>query len=165
MSRRQLSLDYGRRKLPGAPPGGFSLVDARDVAAAMIGAVEKGVRGERCIVAGQALTMSELVSAYERVTGIPAPPWRIPVPLMLLLAVANEGYARLTGRPVLISLGSTRLLLREKDRRRFDSSRSERELGVVFRPLEETLVDEIAWYRRNGWLSPKESEESYNEKS
>jgi dihydroflavonol-4-reductase len=164
-SAGQFTLDYVRRKLPGIPPGGFSLVDARDVAAAMIAAAEKGVRGERYIVGGQTLTMSELVSAYERVTGIPAPRWKIPASLLLLLALANEGYARLTGRPVLISLASARLLLREKDRQSFDSSRSERELGVVFRPVEETLVDEIAWYRRNGWLPPKENEESYNEKS
>jgi nucleoside-diphosphate-sugar epimerase len=157
-SAGQFTLDYIRRKLPGIPPGGFSLVDARDVAAAIIAAAEKGVRGERYIAAGQALTMSELVSAYERVTGIPAPRLKIPGLLMLLLALANEGYARLTGRPVLISLASIRLMLREKDRLRFDSSRSERELGVVFRPVEETLADEIAWYRRKGWLPPKEKE-------
>jgi dihydroflavonol-4-reductase len=157
-SAGQFTLDYMKRKLPGIPPGGFSLVDARDVAVATIAAAEKGVRGERYIAAGQTVTMSDLVSAYERVTGIPAPRWKIPAALMLLLALANEGYARLTGRPVLISLAGIRLMLREKDRSHFDSSRTERELGVAFRPVEETLADEIAWYRRNGWLPAKENQ-------
>jgi dihydroflavonol-4-reductase len=44
------------------------------------------------------------------------------------------------------------MILRERDRRHFDSSKAERELCVVFRPVEETLADEVAWYRRNGWL-------------
>lgn len=149
-SARQFTLDYVNRKLPGVPPGGFSLVDARDVAAA-----EKGGRGERYLAAGRTLRMPELVAAYEKVTGIPAPRRKISVPLMLTLAFVNEAYARLTGRPVLISLATARLMLREKDRRQFDSSHTERELGVAFRPVEETLADEIAWCRRTGWLAAK----------
>jgi dihydroflavonol-4-reductase len=30
-----------------------------------------------------------------------------------------------------------------------DSSRAVRELGATFRPFEDTLRDEVAWYRRD----------------
>jgi dihydroflavonol-4-reductase len=34
----------------------------------------------------------------------------------------------------------------------FDHSKSKRELGLEFRPIETTLRDEIAWYRVHGYL-------------
>jgi hypothetical protein len=40
----------------------------------------------------------------------------------------------------------------EAGRTRFDHTKSERELGVTFRPVEQTLADEVQWYRDNGWL-------------
>jgi len=41
----------------------------------------------------------------------------------------------------------------EAGRTQFDHSKSQAELGLSFRPLEETLRDEIAGYRDNGWLN------------
>jgi hypothetical protein len=55
---------------------------------------------------------------------------------------------------VLISLASVRLLARENERSRFNHAKTERELGVHFRPFDETLTDEIAWYRDHGDLPP-----------
>jgi dihydroflavonol-4-reductase len=31
-------------------------------------------------------------------------------------------------------------------------AKSEREIGISFRPFEETLADEVAWYRKHGEL-------------
>jgi dihydroflavonol-4-reductase len=53
---------------------------------------------------------------------------------------------------VLLGLATVRLVAREAERTRFDHARSARELGLTFRPVEETLRDEVAWYRANGWL-------------
>jgi dihydroflavonol-4-reductase len=47
-----------------------------------------------------------------------------------------------------------RLMLREADHTHFDHAKSERELDLTFRPIEQTLADEVAWYRANGWLEP-----------
>lgn len=43
----QLVLDYLNQKMPGILDGGTCVVDARDVAQAMINAVERGKSGER----------------------------------------------------------------------------------------------------------------------
>src|SRR6266704_3498558 len=65
--------------------------------------------------------------------------------------------ARISGRPALISLATVRLMVRERDRTRFDHRKSEQALGIRFRPVEETLRDTIAWYRENGWLKNEPS--------
>jgi dihydroflavonol-4-reductase len=77
---------------------------------------------------------------------------RLPMWLLFAIATGYEAYARITGRPVLISLASVRLLARENERSRFDHAKTERELGVSFRPFEETVADVIAWYRDHGDL-------------
>jgi nucleoside-diphosphate-sugar epimerase len=151
-SAGQLTLDYVRERLPGIPPGGFSFVDARDVALAMIAAAQRGRRGERYLVAGYSMTMPEIFAAYEHVTDIRPPRRRIPAPVLRIIALFSEFHARLTGRPVLLSLAGVRMMLREAGRRRFDSSKAARELGARFRPVETTLADEIAWYRAHEWL-------------
>src|ERR1700752_879292 len=49
----RVALDFLARKIPGIVDGGACVVDAGDVAAAMIAAVRKGRTGERYIVAGE----------------------------------------------------------------------------------------------------------------
>jgi dihydroflavonol-4-reductase len=44
----------------------------------------------------------------------------------------------------------------ERERTRFNHEKSERELGIRFRPVEETLSDTIHWYQQNSWLKTPE---------
>jgi dihydroflavonol-4-reductase len=148
----QLVLDFARRKLPGLVPGSFAVVDARDVAAFSVAAAERGRRGERYICAGRHMTMYDVAAHLERATGVKAPRRRIPIGMLFAIATGYEAYARLTGRPVLISLASVRLLARENERSHLDHAKSEREIGVSFRPFDETLADVVAWYRNHGEL-------------
>jgi nucleoside-diphosphate-sugar epimerase len=148
----QLVLDFARRKLPGLVPGSFAVVDARDVATFSISAAERGRSGESYLCAGRHTTMFEVAAGLERATGVKAPRFRIPLPLLFVIAAGYEAYARLTGRHVLISLASVRLLARENERSRMNHDKSQREIGVSFRPFDETLADTIAWYRNRGDL-------------
>ena len=152
-SAGQVTLDYVNRKLPGIAPGTFSVVDARDVARALIASAERGRRGERYLAAGRHMTMADLLKTYEQVTGVPAPKGKLPPLLLLAIATVSEAMARLTGKPTLLSLATVRLMLREAERTRFDHAKSERELGVSFRPVDETLRDEIAWFRARGQIA------------
>jgi dihydroflavonol-4-reductase len=68
------------------------------------------------------------------------------------VAAANGLWARLSGRPALINLETARFIARERDRARYDLSKTTRELGVTFRPVENTLRDVLTWYREHGWL-------------
>jgi len=155
-SSGQLILNFLHRKLPGIPPATFSVVDARDVAEAMWRAAQKGRRGERYLAAGRHMSMADLFQKLEQVSGIAAPRWNVPLPLLYAMAAANEIWAGITKRPALISLATVRLMGQERERTRFNHEKSQRELGIQFRPVEETLSDTVRWYQQNGWLKTPE---------
>lgn len=146
----RFTLDFLKRALPGIPPGTFAFVDARDVAFALAAAAERGRRGEHYLAAGHHIAMRDLVKIYEKVTGTPAPGRDLPVALLWLVALFQEAAARLTGRPVLLSLATVRSMRNEAERTRFDPRKSRTELGLGFRPIEETVRDEIDWFIQHG---------------
>lgn len=148
-SSGQLANDVIQGKLPGLVTGSFSVVDARDVALAMILAAERGQRGERYLAAGQHMTMQQLVPLLGDIAGVKTPTRTLPLPFLYLLASLQEAYARLSGKPVLLSLATVRLMVKEANRSHFNHAKSERDLGLTFRPLEQTLQDTVTWLRNH----------------
>jgi dihydroflavonol-4-reductase len=152
-SAGQTAIDFLHRRLPGVPPATMSFVDARDVAAAEIAAAARGRRGERYLAAGRCMTLGELFPVIESESGVKAPTRPLPLPLMYAVAAVQELLARTTGKPALLSWAAVRSLHREAGRTRFNHGKSERELGVQFRPVAETVRDTVAWLRAQG-LAP-----------
>jgi nucleoside-diphosphate-sugar epimerase len=148
----QLVLDFLHGRLPGVINTRFAYVDARDVAAALVVAAEKGLRGERYLAAGRDLHVGEALAVLSSVTGLPAPKRQVPDVLLGTLALLNETWARLSGRPVLVSWQGFRTLRRERTNTAFDSSKAVRLLGIRFRPLEETFTDAVEWFSTNGYV-------------
>jgi dihydroflavonol-4-reductase len=146
----QTVLDYLNQRLPGIPPGGFSVVDARDVAEALIRVAQHGGRGERYIAAGKSMTMAEIFKALETVSGIPSPRNKVPITILYLLGALSELQVRLTRKPALISWATARLIARDGDHHSYDHGKSQRELGIQFRDVHETLRDEVEWFRQRG---------------
>ncbi|WP_053152463.1 SDR family oxidoreductase [Pseudomonas sp. Pf153] len=149
-SSGQLLKDVVNGKLPGLIPGSFSVVDARDVAWAMIAAARQGRRGERYLAAGRHITMRQLVPLLGRVAGVKTPDRQLPFPLLYTLAAVQELYARVTGKPILLSMATLRLMRREENRTCFNHLKSVQELDLSFRALEVTIADTVAWYREQG---------------
>lgn len=148
----QTVMDFVQGKLPGIVPATFAFVDARDVALAQIAAAERGRRGERYLAAGRHMAIAELFQRLEAVTDIKGPTRKIPAALLYVIAAMSEIAARTTGKSALLSWATVRVMMQERDRSRFDHAKSQAELGVSFRPVEETLADEIAWFQANGLL-------------
>jgi dihydroflavonol-4-reductase len=142
-------VNFMNRKLPAVPPGGMEFVDARDVAQAMINAVECGKSGERYIVSQGYHTMRDLAQTLEKVAGVPAPR-NVPFPVMLIFVWIGERLATLRGKPVEISVSALRLLRR---RREVTARKAEQQLNIRFRSFEDTLRDESAWYKANGYMN------------
>jgi dihydroflavonol-4-reductase len=151
-SAGQFVLDYMHQRLPGVLQTTFSVVDARDVAEAIIAAESRGISGQSYLAAGRNCSMADLADKLQEISGVPHPRQSIPMSAVFLLAACNELYARLTGRPVLLSLASARLMSREANRTEFDHRDTETKLGIQFRPIEETLRDELAWFRAQGLI-------------
>jgi dihydroflavonol-4-reductase len=144
-----LVLQVLHRELPGVLDAGSSITDPRDVAQAMIRAVEHGRSGERYIVAGRYTELEQVFGILGRVSNVKTPTNKLPQWLLETMARVDELRAKLTRTPVKLPLiGIQTLHLK----RSVSSAKAERELGATFRPLEETLRDTVQWYRDNGYV-------------
>lgn len=147
-SAGQLVLDLLASNLPGIIDGGASLVDARDVAAAMITAANRGKRGERYIVTGPLATMQDIALELEAISGVRAPKMKIPGWLALSIAWVLETWAGWTGSANPMPLAGIQTLL---EKATLSAAKAERDLGATFRPLRETLKDTVSWYEAQGY--------------
>jgi dihydroflavonol-4-reductase len=145
----QLVLDFLGRKLPGVVDGGACIADARDVARTALTAVDRGHSGERYIVGGRYFSLADVLATLQRVTGVPAPRRKIPYPLALAVGFASETWARISGRSSLVTVEAVRTMHAGKA---VASEKAMTELAATFRPFEETVRDEVAWFRSNGFV-------------
>jgi nucleoside-diphosphate-sugar epimerase len=117
-SSGQMVIDFVNRRLPGIVPATFSVVDARDVAACHISAGEKGRRGRTLPCRRRNMTMAEMFSLLEKISGVPAPRRRRPDGTIVRAGHLLRGVGA-KWKPVLLSLASVRLIAREAERTQF----------------------------------------------
>jgi dihydroflavonol-4-reductase len=137
--------------LAGGPPiytdGGASYVDVRDAAKVHVLAAAKGRPGERYVATGHNLSQLEFVELVARVAGKPRRYFKLPAALAVpLLGTMNMAAMRRTGEPM-VPMEMFRYSLVAAY---FDNAKSRRELGATYRPLEETIGDAIAYFKRTG---------------
>jgi dihydroflavonol-4-reductase len=139
----RLILDFMRGKIPATIEGTLNLVDVRQVAEGLQRVAERGEPGRRYLLGGENLTITELFGMLSRLTGRPAPRWRIPYAVALGYAYVSEAWADwVTHRMPQASVTGVRLTRRIMH---FDTTRSQRELGLHPRPIEATLREMLAW--------------------
>jgi dihydroflavonol-4-reductase len=139
--------DAIRRRLPGVPPGGMTLVHCDDVAAGQLAALERGSPGERYILADGYATMRELLTVAVDEAGRGWVPPAMPIPVARGLAATGEALSRVIRRPPLLGSGQLTFLLWQA---RADSSRARSELGVEFRPWEDGVRETVSWMGQTG---------------
>lgn len=142
----QMVLDVLERKLPAIPDGGNCMVDARDVAAAMIAAASHP-HGARFLVAGQFHTLRELVDVIASLGAVPPPRFDLPAWFAVPYAALVQQVSHWLKQPTVVSVDGVRSVTGKE---RMDSSKAERGLGIQFRPLAESIASTIAWYQQTG---------------
>ncbi|ANE46557.1 hypothetical protein SY83_10020 [Paenibacillus swuensis] len=145
----QLTLNFLHRKVPGTFRSGIDVVDARDVALAMLRAAEKSRGGERYIISGHYTSLEELFGIMNSVSGIPSPR-RFPIPMVFFSTYLNERMASLFGKETDVSMDELRVMTEMK---RTSNAKAVRELGLTFRPLRQTIHDTVQWYLNNNYLT------------
>jgi dihydroflavonol-4-reductase len=148
-SSGKLIVDFLKRKLPVIPPGGFSVVDVRDVAHAMLNAVEHGKSGERYIVSSADYSIKDILYLLSEITSIPAPRLQMPYTMALIYGWVAETRARLTGTESTASVNAIRTL---NARRVVKSDKAQRELAFSVRPFADTLRDSVMWFRQQEYV-------------
>ena len=135
-------------RMPAFVDTGLNLVHVDDVAAGHLQAAEQGKIGERYILGGENRSLAEILSEIAALTGRPAPRVRLPIAAVVPIAVAAEGWARLTGKEPFVTLDGLRMA---RKKMYFSSEKAMRELGYRPRPAREGLADAIAWFRKAGY--------------
>ncbi len=143
----KMIVDYLRGRMVASLDTGLNLVHVRDVARGHILAAQKGRSGEKYILGHQNLPLREIFGVLERLTGIPAPRFRIPYRVAWAAAAISEGWARLTHREPTVSLTAVRMAAKKMF---FDPARAVRELGLPQTPVEQALRDAVAWFSAHG---------------
>jgi dihydroflavonol-4-reductase len=124
------------------PPGSNAVVDARDLAEAMLKATASGTTGRRYVIAGENLSYRALFHMYADAYGHAKPEQELQ-PWMLEAAWRIEAVRSLfTGRKPLVTRHTVASSL---SRRSYDASRARTELGMVFRTAEESVLNVVRW--------------------
>jgi len=145
----RLLLAAARGRLPFLVDARFSVVDVADCVEGHLLAERRGTPGERYLLSGATLTVREALDLFARVAGFRPRAWFLPPRAALAVAGAAELAARLLGRGAPICREMVRTLLHGHA---YDGSRAERELGLRYTPVEETLRRALEWYAARGLL-------------
>lgn len=121
-----------------------SLVDVDDCVDGHVRAAERGAAGERYVLCGSVLTTRDLMESLQRATARRRKVVVLPRFLVSLAGALALPTSRLLHRDLPICPELARTLLHGHA---YDASRSERELGLRYAPIDETLRRTIAWHR------------------
>lgn len=143
----QMIREAARGRIPAYLDTGLNLVHVDDVAQGHLLAFERGVVGERYILGGENMALRDILTEIGRLTGRPAPRYRLSPNLVLPLAYVTEGWARITRREPLLTVAGVKLA---KNRMFFSSEKARKHLGYTPRPALEALEDAVRWFREQG---------------
>jgi dihydroflavonol-4-reductase len=137
-------------RMPAFVDTGLNLVHVDDVATGHLLALRHGVVGERYILGGENMTLTELLGRIARRVGRTPPRISLPRWPIYPIAIAAEAMARLTKREPFVTLDGLRM---SEYLMYFTSAKAERDLGYKPRPAEKGIRDAVRWFREAGYLS------------
>ena len=148
-SRLLLHLVNGR--LPVVVRTTLSVVDIEDCTRAHLLAETIGRPGARYLVSGASLDLGEAVDLLRSVCGRPNRVAFAPRGLARAAGSVVGTLARAFGRDLALCPEMMRTVLHGH---RYDGSLAERELGLVYTPIEDTMRRTLAWYADRGLAPP-----------
>ncbi len=151
----RMILDYLSGKTPAFLETRMNFVDVRDLAAAHIAARDQGTSGERYFACGDNMWLSQFLESLSDVSARSMPQTRVPFWLAHTVALVDEWIADTFSRkPPTAPLTGVRLAGYPID---FDNTKASNELGFRYRPLKDSLRDQINWFEQNDLIPTKES--------
>jgi dihydroflavonol-4-reductase len=130
-----------------------SVVDVDDCAAGHLLAERAGAPGRRYVLSGASLTTRAALALVRSVAGRPQHVVRLPRAAASCAGSAAGWAGRATRRDLPFCPELARTLLHGH---RYDGSLATRELGLAYRPIEETVERTLRWYESRGLIRPIE---------
>jgi dihydroflavonol-4-reductase len=146
LSSTKVVLDFLARKIMAVPGGGLSFVDARDAAASLRVAMERGRHGERYLLGAANWTFDKFFGRLERLTKVAAP--RFSLPSKFAVSGARAIHSLYRQWKLAPPLEPAEIEMAEYFWY-FDSTKAARELGFAPRDAAETLHDTATYVREN----------------
>ncbi|QLE46261.1 NAD-dependent epimerase/dehydratase family protein (plasmid) [Nostoc sp. C052] len=155
----KLILDFLARRIPGYIDGGANFIDVDDVAYGHILAAKKGKVGDRYMLGHENLSVVDLFSALEAISGVPAPKLKLPQAGAVKLAQILEFISdHITNQHPLytapmVKFSSLYYYL--------DTSKAKNELG--FEPkssVQQAAINAIEWFLQNDYLQVNDKNKS-----
>lgn len=145
----RLLLDFLNGDTPAYLECALNFIDVDALAGALIAARDRGRPGERYLLAGHNMWMSEFLAALTETTGAQTPRGRVPYPVALAFGAIDEALADLRGKPPKAPLTGVRLSGR---RVFFDNGKARAELGLAPPPFVDTLRAAADWLQSAGFV-------------
>jgi dihydroflavonol-4-reductase len=134
--------------------GAFPVVDVRDAARAHVRAMEIESPHKAYLVVADTVDAADWGQMFDQVTGLPGEARVIPTRVAMPMAWLFETIAWLRRKPARFNRNAVRHVIQ---RQQYDCTRAREELGITYRPVEDTLRDTIYWYVDNGWVNNQEN--------
>ncbi len=143
----KIILDFINRRMPAYIDTGLNLIDVADCARGHILAEEKGRPGERYILGNKNMSLKEIFTALETLTGLKAPSIKMPYWAAYSAGLACEWMSDfITRQPPAVPLAGVKMA---KYFMYFDASKAVRELGLPQNPVENALDQAVRWFKEN----------------
>lgn len=145
----KMIVDFMRGRIFASLPGGMNLVPVEDVAEAHVAALERGKIGERYLIGGENLKLTDIWTRLADICGLPAPTRQIPYRLAAAFGWADELRCRtFRDQQPLVPLEGVHMARHDMF---VDSSKAGRELGFAAGPVTPALERAVNWFREHGY--------------
>jgi dihydroflavonol-4-reductase len=145
----QLILTMAKSPIPFYPLGGKCFLDAEDCADAFIAAMDRGRSGQRYLLGHHNLSYQEFMSLIASVIGKRAPKLPLPNAALGILGKVGEVGARIDSHRF---AGMNKQVLLSMQQERYRSGEKMcRELGIVPKPIEQSIEAAYKWFVDHGY--------------
>ncbi|NIA69841.1 NAD-dependent epimerase/dehydratase family protein [Pelagibius litoralis] len=146
----RLVVEAAAGRVPAFVDTGLNVVHVDDVAAGHLLAYDKGVIGERYLLGGENLGLSEILSVVAALRGRRAPKIRLPRRPLLPFAHLAEAWARVSGgKDPMLTVDGLKMAAKPMY---FRHDKAARDLGYQPRPAHEAIREAVEWFEREGYL-------------
>lgn len=137
-------------KMPALISGGYDFVDMRDVAIGTVNALTQGQSGETYLLTGYYLELKTIANLLHSIGGAKVP-ITIPVSLLMTLLPLVRLFSYFTGSAD--SFTKEGLSTFRDGHPAMSSDKARTELGYQPRPINESLLDLLSWWKETGLVT------------
>jgi dihydroflavonol-4-reductase len=145
----QIIVEAARGRVPAFVDTGLNLAHVDDIAEGHLAALVHGRIGERYILGGDNVALSQMLAEIARLVGRQPPTVRIPHAIVYPVAIVAELIAHVTKRAPFVTRDGLRM---SRKHMFFSDAKARQDLGYSSRPHTLALADAVAWFRSSGYI-------------